>query len=167
MVMLDEEYEMLDSEQQNFGDENSYSLGRIGKHNIAIACLPEYGTNPAASVAKDMIRTFPSIRIGLMVGIGAGIPSTEDDIRLGDVVVSKPDAKCGGVVQWDRGKTVDGRLFEHSGLLNKPPPVLLTARARLEAHHIRKGNRITQTLESVLAKEPHLRTEGFEHQGGK
>src|SRR6266496_3614550 len=29
---------------------------------------------------------FESIRVGLMVGIGGGVPSTERDIQLGDVV---------------------------------------------------------------------------------
>jgi hypothetical protein len=33
-----------------------------------------------------MLFTFPKIRIGLLVGIGAGIPDEDDepDIRLGD-----------------------------------------------------------------------------------
>jgi hypothetical protein len=36
-VMLDEEHEPL---EQKSGDHNSYTLGRIGKHNVVIACLP-------------------------------------------------------------------------------------------------------------------------------
>jgi hypothetical protein len=37
-----------------------------------------------------MLNSFESIRFGLIVGIGGGVPSRENDIRLGDVVVSKP-----------------------------------------------------------------------------
>ncbi|EXJ76811.1 uncharacterized protein A1O5_01319 [Cladophialophora psammophila CBS 110553] len=40
-----------------------------------------------------MARTFPALRIALMVGIGGGIPDLSKgiDIRLGDIVVSKQD----------------------------------------------------------------------------
>src|SRR3569833_2739608 len=53
-------------------DNNDYTLGRIGKHNVVIAVLPdgEYGTASAAAVAKDMLHSFPNVRIGLMVGFG-------------------------------------------------------------------------------------------------
>jgi hypothetical protein len=73
-----------------------------------MACLPAgmYGTNSAATVANNMLRTFTGIRFGLMVGIGGGIPNLNKgwDIRLGDVVASQPDGTQGGVVQYDLGK---------------------------------------------------------------
>ena len=48
--MLDEEFGFL--EEQDAADTNSYNLGRIGKHYIAIACLPagSYGITSAAIV---------------------------------------------------------------------------------------------------------------------
>ena len=70
-------------------DDNAYTLGEILGHNIDIACLPS-GTIAATTVAANMRTTFPSIHFGLMVGIGGGVPSTNNDIRLGDVVASKP-----------------------------------------------------------------------------
>jgi hypothetical protein len=41
-------------------DANTYCLGRIGEHNIAIACLPkgEIGNNPAATVATRISSSF-------------------------------------------------------------------------------------------------------------
>lgn len=38
-------------------DNNDYTLGRIGEHNVVIAVLPggEYGTASAAGVARDML----------------------------------------------------------------------------------------------------------------
>ncbi|KAN0069927.1 kinesin [Elaphomyces granulatus] len=77
---------------QSTGDDNAYMLGEISGHSIIIACLPSgvYGTISAATVAANMRTTFPCIRFGLMVGIGGGVPSIKNDIRLGDVVVSKP-----------------------------------------------------------------------------
>ncbi|OKP14624.1 hypothetical protein PENSUB_12572 [Penicillium subrubescens] len=71
-------------------DNNYYTLGKIGKHNVVVAVLPdgEYGISSAASVARDMLHSFPNIRFGLMVGVGGGVPSLRHDIRLGDIVVS-------------------------------------------------------------------------------
>jgi len=103
-VMLDEIHE--DLQEQDTSDHNSYKLGRIQNHNVVIACLPVgiYGTNSAANVSKDMVRTFKSIRFGLMVGIGGGAPSATNDVRLGDVVVSQPSRTNGGVIQSIVGK---------------------------------------------------------------
>ncbi|KAI4599632.1 hypothetical protein KJ359_001729 [Pestalotiopsis sp. 9143b] len=94
---LDEEHDDPDCIPVN--DNNSYVLGRIGKHNVVIAALPDgqYGLVTAATVARDLVRSFPNVRIGLMVGIGGGAPSVDHDIRLGDVVVSSPGPSSGGV----------------------------------------------------------------------
>src|SRR5277367_1048260 len=124
-VLLDEEHEYLG---QDVNDTNLYTLGRIGEHNVVIACLPagQKGPNSATAVAVQMMSTFKSIRFGLMIGIGGGVPSAEADIRLGDVVISQPYKEHGGVVQYDSGKTTPSG-FERTGLLNAPPTILLNA----------------------------------------
>lgn len=85
-------------------DNNSYSWGRIGEHNIVIASLQAgvYGTISAATTASDLICSLPHIRFGLLVGIGGGIakPDEDQDIRLGDVVVSQPTGTTGVVAQF-------------------------------------------------------------------
>ncbi len=57
-------------------DTNSYTR-RMGKHNIVIASLSAgvYGTASAAATALPMLSSLPGIRIGLLVGIGAGCQS--------------------------------------------------------------------------------------------
>src|SRR5438045_8616030 len=97
-MMLDEEHQDLPREDS---DTNLYTLGRIGEHNVVIACLPagQMGTISAAAVAIQMRTKFVSIRFGLMVGIGGGVPCAESDVRLGDVVISHPHMQYGGVVQ--------------------------------------------------------------------
>ncbi|KAK6527260.1 hypothetical protein TWF281_010448 [Arthrobotrys megalospora] len=149
-------------------DNNTYQLGRIGKHNIAIVCLPLgcYGTVNAAIVATQMKFTFPSLKIYLMVGIGGGIPSASHDIRLGDIVVSKPENNLGGVVQYDLGKTVKEGHFERSGSLNKPPQLLLNAIAGLKASHGsgRGVDNISDYMSEVHTKRPHL-AENYIYQG--
>src|SRR5437667_10857954 len=73
--MLDEEHEDSDRDSN---DANIYTLGRIGEHNVVIACLPEgqTGTNSAVAVAIHVKSAFTSIRFGLMVGIGGGVPNS-------------------------------------------------------------------------------------------
>ncbi|KAK6345776.1 hypothetical protein TWF718_007682 [Orbilia javanica] len=150
------------------GDDNAYRLGRIGKHNVVIVCLPLgcYGTVSAATVATQMKFTFPSLKIYLMVGIGGGIPSAFHDIRLGDIVVSKPENSLGGVVQYDLGKTVKGGHFERSGCLNKPPPLLLNAIADLKASHEsgRGTSDFSDYMAEVYTKNPHL-AKNYTYQG--
>jgi nucleoside phosphorylase len=157
--MLDEIHE--DLQGQHTSDHNSYILGQIYNHNIVIASLPAgvYGTTPAATVAKDMLRTFPSIRFGLMVGIGGAAPSSTHDIRLGDVVVSKPHGTSGGVIQYDRGKTTQEGKFLRTGSLNSPPTILLTALSRLQAEHEGSESKISIFLTEMVKRYPKMKRE--------
>jgi nucleoside phosphorylase len=131
-LMLDEEHQPLD---QDSNDSILYTLGRIGDHNVVIACLPagQVGPQSAATVAMQMKTSFPSIRFGLMVGIGGGVPNEEADIRLGDVVVSQPHQVHGGVVQYDFGKATPSG-FQRTGFLNMPPTILLHAVAKVRSN---------------------------------
>ena len=147
-------------------DPNTYTLGSIGKHNIVIACLPkgQIGNNSAANVAAWMVSTFPSIKVGLMVGIGGGIPPK---VRLGDVVVSTPVLQYPGVIQLDFGKTKEGGNFERTGSLNNPPSALLTALTKLETEHDLNGSMVPEYLKELKEKWPrlapkYLRTDSLE-----
>lgn len=142
------------------GDNNTYKLGRIGHHNIVIAVLPngEYGLSSATGVAKDLLRSFPNIRIGLMVGIGGGAPSVKHDIRLGDVVVAVSNGQ-GAVIQYDFGKAIQGVEFKEMGYLNQAPVLLRTAVNSLKAEYELdfEGNQIQRGIDRALAKRPRLR----------
>ncbi|KAH0429060.1 hypothetical protein CcaCcLH18_08687 [Colletotrichum camelliae] len=153
--MLDTQHTRIPNMQPS-SDTNAYTLGSIGKHNIVIACLPKgrLGTVSAANVATHMITTFPSIKIGLMVGIGGGIPSNK--VRLGDVVVSTPTGRHPGVVQWDIGKTKEGGMFERTGSLNNPPTFLLTALTRIESDHEMGDSKISEHLDDINRKFPKM-----------
>lgn len=136
-------------------DSNNYTLGRVGSHNVVIACLPlgELGNNSSASVATRLNSTFPGIKFGIMVGIGGGVPPS---VRLGDVVVSAPSNEFGGVVQWDFGKTEQGTGFRRTGSLNSPPTILKTALSALQAKHEMEGSIVPKFLEEVERKWPML-----------
>jgi nucleoside phosphorylase len=156
-AFLDERHEGSDYVSPN--DDNIYTLGRIGKHNVVIAVLPdgEYGIASAASVARDMLHSFPNIRIGLMVGIGGGAPSRKHDIRLGDIVVSDPSNGNGGVFQYDFGKTIQDQSFRTTGFLNKPPRVLLAAVSTLKAEYESDGHQFESAINGILEKKRKLR----------
>ncbi|KAF5658278.1 ankyrin repeat domain-containing protein [Fusarium denticulatum] len=140
-------------------DNNNYAMGKIGEHNVVVAVLPksEYGTTSAATVARDMVRSFPNIRFGLMVGIGGGAPSGKHDIRLGDVVVSARCSGKGGVFQYDYGKAIQDHAFETTGSLNEPPQLLLTALSGLEAKYELEEHQLSESIEKVLEQRPRLR----------
>ncbi|EMR87690.1 putative ankyrin repeat-containing protein [Botrytis cinerea BcDW1] len=190
-AMLDEEHPVLPAADP--GDTNVYLLGKIGSHNVVIACLPaeNTGTVSAAIVAKDMLRSFKAIRFGLMVGVGGGAPSCiesdsdtkedcededEDDddddevekrgdIRLGDVVISLHSKSSQAVVQYDFGKSLQGGEFFQTGTLNKPPNILLNAIGMLQGQYVRKGsNNLSEHLTRMVSTNPGLARK-FEYQG--
>ncbi|KAH6886899.1 hypothetical protein B0T10DRAFT_407385, partial [Thelonectria olida] len=151
-AMLDNVHdESLFHASNDSNDSNTYVLGSIGKHNVVIACLPSggYGTNNAATVANDMQRSFPSINIRLMVGIGGGVPGTVD-VRLGDIVVGE------GVIQHDKGKTHPHGRFERTGITTRPPQGILTAVSTLRANHQMSRTKIPSILSKMLELYPEM-----------
>lgn len=188
-AMLDEEHPILPAADPQ--DTNVYLLGRIGSHNVVIACLPaeKTGKVSAAIVAKDLLRSFKDVRFGLMVGVGGGAPyynvkhdngamdmdcedddSEEDDsedtqdIRLGDVVISLHSKSSEAVVQYDFGKSVQGREFIRSGRLNKPPSIVLSAVGMLQGQNERRGHKLSERLSKMVSDNPRMATK-FEYPG--
>lgn len=164
-AMFDEVHQTLPSSREA----NAYSLGRIGTHDVVVAVLPEIGNNKASAVMVQLLNDFPLIRFSLLVGIGGGIPGKhgDNDIRLGDVVVSKPNDQFGGVVQYDRGKHLESGCFHRTGYLSKQPAILAAHRAKLEAKHLIDGTQIPVLLNEMLEKHPAMRAkyvfQGFDN----
>jgi hypothetical protein len=178
-AMFDEEYEDPPADfKKSRGDPNAYSWGKIGKHYVVVAALPsgEYGLTSTATVAQGLHSSLPHVRIGLLVGIGAGVREIVDeedktvdqrDIRLGDVVVSHPEGTVGGVVQCDlvKAKTVGGsEVLERKGSLNSPPLALRTALTKLQATHIKRGTTIPTIIAEAFERYPNMRSD-FCHPG--
>ncbi|KAL6897615.1 nucleoside phosphorylase domain-containing protein [Trichoderma evansii] len=132
-------------------DINTYTLGSIGSHNVVIACLPNgyYGTNNAATVASNIERSYPSIEIHLMVGVGGGAPGRLD-IRLGDIVVGSR------VMQYDLGKIVGEGQIERTSFFGIPPSKLLTHISKLRAVHESTATRVPVILQEMHNKYPMM-----------
>jgi hypothetical protein len=71
---------------------------------------------------RGMQSNFPSIRLGLMVGIGGSVPMLPSyDIRLGDAVVGRPTSTNGGgyIVRLLEGGAVSKARVEGRGLTQR------------------------------------------------
>ncbi|KAH8705408.1 ankyrin repeat-containing domain protein [Talaromyces proteolyticus] len=153
--LLDEEHQRLPSVA---GDPNQYILGEMSGRNVVIASLPAgyQGTASAAAVAINMSRTFVSVHIRLLVGIGGGVPSEKADIRLGDVVVGIPTGIHGGVVQYDLGKQRSSG-FERKGFLSSPPSECLHAVTMMRSSHRGGTSKVPAFLNNMVQKRPRLK----------
>lgn len=81
------------------GDNNSYSFGTLGHHYVVLARIGRTGNVQATDVAKDMDRSFPHIKLCLLVGICGIVPKYKNErMFLGDVIISKD------VVYYTKGK---------------------------------------------------------------
>ncbi|KAJ5367345.1 hypothetical protein N7541_001286 [Penicillium brevicompactum] len=138
-------------------DENIYTLGRIWGHNVVIATLARRfrGKYPAVRVIQDLQKSFPNVRICLMVSIGGGLPSKNRDIRLGDVVV---DFSTDGQSRRLR----DGALEATSGLglclqdAYSPFIFLNTAVAQLMVEYEKASNLLDNKVNQVFQQRPRL-----------
>lgn len=141
-AMLDQRHNPLG---QDRCDDNTYALGRIGVDNVVLACLPSgvTGVTSAARVAGKMLFTFRWLRFGLMMGIGGAF---------------------GGVIQNDFGKTVQASRIKYTGSLKKPPDVLQTAIATLEAKNLTEDPDLSKHLAKTVRQYPKMRSQ-FGHLG--
>ena len=146
-------------------DPNYYALGCMAAHNIVAVCLPRgtYGTNPAANVASNMRRSFPALQSCLLVGIGAGVPSRENDIRLGDIVVSTPSGKYSGVLPYDMLKTLERGVSQLNGYLCPPPENLRGAINELESDPTHSPTPLAAYLHQIVKFKPQYTYPGATH----
>ncbi|CEL10496.1 Putative Pfs, NACHT, and Ankyrin domain protein (AFU_orthologue; AFUA_7G06290) [Aspergillus calidoustus] len=151
-VFLDQVHPRL---TQPESDHNVYTLGSVAGHNVVVVCLPTgvYGTTSATAAVSHLMSTYQNVRFGLMVGVGGGVPGGNPDIRLGDIVVSKPTDTSSGVIQYDYGKTLQSGRFHRTGSLNKPPSLLLKVIAQMESDNMLGKASLSHIIASSLQQE--------------
>ncbi|KAH0287613.1 purine and uridine phosphorylase [Aureobasidium namibiae CBS 147.97] len=151
-LFLDKEHKGR-SDHLSANDSNDYTLSEMSGLNVVIAVMPDggYGQTSATGVIKDMLNSFPNIRVGMMVGIRGGALTAKHDIRLGDVV-------------YDYGKLIQGQGFQHIGFLNQPSTLVRTTVSGLKTQYKRKGHKIEETIRAILDDNPRL-SEEFGHPG--
>jgi hypothetical protein len=152
--MLDEQHPAL---PQVGNDSNTYTLGRMKRHNIVLICIPAgaMDTGVASTAVSVMLRSFPNLKIRLLVGIADGVSTLRRDIRLGDVVVSSPTSSSasGGVILFNGS----GDKIVETGTLETPPRELRNGLSTLQARHIRREPEILRYIEEMLEGNPTMR----------
>lgn len=153
-LMLDEEHST--PQYNTHYDENTYICGTINGHAVVIATCPqgETGNVNAGRLTGSMFKTFPNIRMAVLVGIGGGIPraiaskNPLDDIHLGDVVVGWPGDGKPACVYHDRGRSkVDE--FEMVGTMQNPDWRLTNALGMLASDHKLRRTKFHRQLERL------------------
>ncbi|KLO86267.1 related to ankyrin 3 [Fusarium fujikuroi] len=141
------------------GDPNAYSTGVIGRFNVVLAYMPGMGKVNAATVAANCGKSFPSIKLALVVGICGVVPftSTKDEIVLGDVIISN------GVIQYDLGRQFPEPLVRKLILPDIPGRPNLEIQGILtKLRGIRHRRQLSAKIESfldVLRQDPELHAE--------
>jgi nucleoside phosphorylase len=166
-LMLDEEYPT--PQYDTHYDENTYICGVIHKHTVVIATCPrgETGNVSGGRLTGSMFKTFPNIRMAVLVGIGSGIPSSFisgdplGNIHLGDVVVGCSNDGKPACVYHDRGKSKVGE-FEMVGTMKNADWRLTNALDILVSDHELERT----TFDDQLARLKRFKVKGrFAHPG--
>ncbi len=118
-------------------NQNAYSTGIIGHHNVVLAHMPGMGKESAARVAANCRSSFEGIKLALVVGICGGVPfpAHGEEILLGDVVISE------GLVCYDFGRQLPDRFVRKDGVLDnypRPPPEVRSLLNKLKGRWGRK-----------------------------
>lgn len=131
------------------GDNNSYMLGRIGKHNVAIA-MPSpslYGIVSTSQATDDVVRIFQDIGLALTVGVGSGALGSLHDVRAGDVVVGGSGRMASGLVEVDVSRDYPGPQFRRpeefpSKFVDAPHSLLIGQSAKEHIQDILNENTV-------------------------
>ncbi|KAJ5380166.1 uncharacterized protein N7496_002594 [Penicillium cataractarum] len=108
-----------------------YTVGKIGPHKIAVVGYYQE----------------------LLVGIAGGIPSSTNDIQLGDVAIAVPEGDRPGIVGYDLGKARNDGHFELKHWQNSTHPMI---RSVINVIRAREDPRFRRHLR-VVDKRPEFR----------
>jgi nucleoside phosphorylase len=149
--------ENLEQYRKAPGDNNTYTLGSIGKYHVVLVYMPGAGRAYASSAATNVKRSYAYLELALVVGVCGGVPypksktSPRQDIFLGDVIISK------GVVQYDLGRLhPTGFVRKNTALANlpRPRPEILSFLNKLDVGSDQLVTRSATYLAKVQKKFP-------------
>ncbi|KXJ88349.1 phosphorylase superfamily protein [Microdochium bolleyi] len=133
------------------GDQNTYTPGRIGNHNVVLVLLPSMGKASSAAAAANLRHSYNSLKVVLLTGVCGGVPGlatvASPDIFLGDVVISQQ------VVQFDFGRQYPGQFMAKEGAadaLRRPNREISTILAVIKTEH--GFGRLEHNSAKVLSK---------------
>ncbi|ORY63100.1 uncharacterized protein BCR38DRAFT_410062 [Pseudomassariella vexata] len=115
------------------GHDNYHKMGRIGSHNAVLVLLPNMGKVSAANETARLRLIYTGLKLAILTGICGGVPSpgTDDEILLGDIVISN------SIVQYDLGRQYPGKFSRKDTVhdnLGRPSKDIRTLLAIFETH---------------------------------
>lgn len=146
------------------GDNNFYTEGVIGEHNVVLAYMPGMGKINAAGVAANFRSSFVGIKLALIVGICGGAPCAtdkKDEIHLGDIIIST------AVIQYDFGRKYS-KIFERKDTLEdslgRPSLKIRSILAKLGTQRYRRKlqDNIKIWLGNINQEMPEAEYPGFD-----
>jgi nucleoside phosphorylase len=170
-LMLDEEHPT--PAYDTHYDENTYICGSINGHAVVVATCPQgqTGNVNAGRLTGPMFKTFPNIRMAVLVGIGGGIPRSKvsddplENIHLGDVVVGWPGDGKPACVYHERGRSMVDGQFEIVGTMQDPDWRLTSALSILMSDYDMGKTTFDEQLARLRRhkKKARFAYPGFEH----
>lgn len=130
------------------GDQNSYTMGVIGRYNVVLVRMASMGDNSASLAAAGLRSSFPHVKLVLVVGICGVLPfdrATNRPIFLGDVVIST------AVAQYDFGLQYPGgfqRKSEIEDTLGRANPEIRSFLNRLQTRQYMQ--RFSESLKQLI-----------------
>ncbi|KIN06987.1 hypothetical protein OIDMADRAFT_36682 [Oidiodendron maius Zn] len=131
------------------GDTNSYVTGRMGKHDVVLALLPNMGKVSAAGTASGLRSSYPSLKLAFLVGVCGAVPTISAyEVLLGDVIVSNT------LMQYDFGRQYPSKFVPKGTIrdgLGRPNKDIRSLIAPFETEHGRERlqARAAQHLEDL------------------
>jgi nucleoside phosphorylase len=139
------------------GDENCYTMGLVGHHNVVLVWVPVPGKGSAASSASLSRLSFREIKLAFVVGICGGVPYGEsgNEILLGDTIIGT------AILQYDFGRQ-QTKNFKTKSTPSKPNREIQGFLNKLKGDRIRKriGEHASKYFEQLKEKEPRYRYPG-------
>ncbi|KAK2035903.1 purine and uridine phosphorylase [Colletotrichum somersetense] len=129
---------------------NNHILGRIGVHNVVLVLLPNMGKVSAANEVVRLRSIYAKMELAFLTGICGGVPrpGTDNEILLGDVIISK------SIVQYDLGRQYPGEFSRKNTIDDNLSRLNKDVRSFLATYETRHGRsdlqrRITEILAQV------------------
>lgn len=145
-------------------DQNEYTFGRIGRHNVIVLVLPHAGKIEASSAVAAMRPSFRNIQLCLVVGVCGVAPKTQhgSEILLGDVIISTY------VIQSDFGRQYeDAFVRKDTPEDNLPRPSSMIRSLlnwlHIDCHHEKLEGRMRSFARELRSRKPLYAYPGKEH----
>ncbi|KAK1965436.1 hypothetical protein LY78DRAFT_580437 [Colletotrichum sublineola] len=131
-------------------DSNIYAFGCVEGHYVVAAYSPivERGTSPVVIAARHMRLSFPSVRLGISIGIVSGAlrPSNDLDICLDDVIINQSLENYNEVVRYGLGKIDEGRVIRMENEIAPLSTTVMGALEKLRAKDLQGRTRVLEHL---------------------